>query len=331
MDRIASKIFGVILLVLCSALVAYAYTSKTNTTNAGEKHLSQSLKSQYFWLELRSSFKLNHHADNASVRRQIETYRHNPDYLNKTLTKATPYLYYILQQTIKRNLPGELVLLPVLESAYDPFAYSNRGAAGLWQIMPSTGSGFGLKENWWYNGRRDISASTRAALEYFAYLKNYFNQNWLLAIAAYDSGEGTVQNAIGYGRGTDADFWNLPLPRETQAYVPRLLALAEIIANPRHYGIKLPDIKSGPYFVAVNLSTQIELAHAAQLAEISLQEMYRLNPGYNRWATDPNGPHRLLLPVEKIEKFRQNLETSPIMIAKRKVETNRNKIMKTTV
>ncbi len=265
------------------------------------------------WPRIARNFTLNHNSNNPEVQAQIKWYMHHQTYLYTMAQQASPYMYYIFQQVRKRDLPGELVLLPFIESAYDPTEYSNVGAAGLWQIMPGTATGFGVKEDWWYDGRRDIYASTNAALDYLTYLENYFNGNWYLAIAAYDSGQGTVQHAIERNAKRDkpTDFWALHLPRETQAYVPKLLALATIVANPKKYPVKLPPLKNAPYIAEVNVGSQIDLAHAAKMAGISTAEIYNLNPGYKRWATDPTGPYHLFLPVDKVAKFEVNLAKLP--------------------
>lgn len=244
---------------------------------------------------------------------EIEWFQRNQEYLDRMAERARFYLPYIVREVEKRGLPAELALLPVVESAFQPFAYSPAGAAGIWQFMPSTGRVFGLKQNWWYDGRRDIVDSTDAALNYLQRLRAHFNGDWLLAIAAYNWGEGNVQRAIQRNRraGKPADFWSLRLPRETRGYVPRLLALAAIVSDPEHYGLTFRTIEDNTYFAVVNLDSQIDLAHAAELAEITLEEIYLLNPGFNRWATDPDGPHRLLLPLDSVEKFQLGLADMP--------------------
>lgn len=211
----------------------------------------------------------------------------------------------------KRNLPGELALLPMIESAYDPFAYSVAGAAGLWQLMPQTGAGLGLKQDWWFDARRSISSSTDAALNYLLYLNKFFNGNWVLAIAAYDAGEGTIDRAIKATGGRALSFWDLTVPRETQTYVPRLLALAEIIKSPSQYKLTLPEIAYLPYFVEVNIGSPIDLNHAAKMAGISYKELIKLNPGFNRWTTAPDKPIKLLIPAEKVHQFNLNLANLP--------------------
>ncbi|MGD9152961.1 MAG: LysM peptidoglycan-binding domain-containing protein [Gammaproteobacteria bacterium] len=275
-------------------------------------------KSYYFagniWNKLAAEFELPDETPiNPEVRRQIDWYMSNKTYLIKIAKRSEPYLYYIFQQVKKRNLPAELTLLPIVESEYQPLAYSKVGAAGLWQIMPGTASGFGLKIDWWYDGRRDIKASTNAALDYFSYLGNFFSNNWILAIAAYDAGDGTVDAAIRHNAklGKSTDFWHLPLSRETKSYVPKLLALATIIKYPKEYPINLPPIKNTPYLAEVDVGSQINLTQAAKMADISLEELIKLNPAYNRWATDPDGSHKLLLPIDKAASFKIKLSRLP--------------------
>jgi len=241
------------------------------------------------------------------VRGEIDWLVRHPGYMQRVLQRADPFLYYITVEAEKRNLPTELVLLPIVESAYQPFAYSHGQAAGLWQFIPSTGRMYGLKQNWWYDGRRDIHASTQAALNYLQGLNKYFNGDWLLALAAYNSGAGTVQRAIKRNKRQNkpTDFWHLKLPKETRAYVPKLLALKEIIKHPEQYNTSLRCIANSPGFVQVKTRQQIDLALAADLAEIKLDDLYRYNPAFNRWATDPNGPHSFILPAEAAETFNQ--------------------------
>jgi membrane-bound lytic murein transglycosylase D len=204
-------------------------------------------------------------------------------------------------------MPTELALLPVVESAFDPFAYSHGRASGMWQFIPSTGRIFGLKQNWWYDGRRDITASTNAALDYLQALSDRFNGDWLLALAAYNSGAGTVLKAIkrNKARGRKTDFWSLDLPRETSAYAPKLMAIAKIIESPEKYGIELNSIPNKPTFKQVDIGGQMDLAQAAKLADIKIETLYRFNPGFNRWATSPQGPHKLLIPIQHADTFKK--------------------------
>jgi len=266
------------------------------------------------WVDIRQNFQLNHYANNPEVQAQIAWYMHNQTYLDRTARRAAPFMYYIYQDVkARRHLPSELVLLPIIESAYNPFVSSSAGAAGLWQIEPGTGRSFGLRQDWWYDGRRDVTASTNAALDYLTYLQNFFGGNWLLAIAAYDTGEGNVESAMrrNVRDGYSTDYWSLPLASETEAYVPRLLALAIIISDPKDYPVNLPPISNSPYLGEVEISSQITLEQAAQLAGVSLNELKILNPGYRHTTLDPNQPYKLLLPIDRVSFFKNNLLNQP--------------------
>ena len=210
------------------------------------------------WDVLRKQFTLNHEVTHPEVQNQLRWLISHPSYLQQ-LAQSEPYIYHIVTEIRKRNLPGEIALIPMIESAYDPFAYSGAGAAGLWQLMPGTGTDLGLKRDWWFDARRSIRPSTDAALNYLSRLNKFFNGNWLLTFAAYDSGEGTVAKCIKMSnqRGS-VSFWALPVPQETKAYIPRLLALAEVIQNPQRYHVQLPDIPHMPYFEEVNIGSQID-------------------------------------------------------------------------
>lgn len=265
------------------------------------------------WPEVRRHFALDLSIDNQRVQTQRNWYKRNQRYLDRVASRATPYFFYIVEEIKKRDMPMELALLPVVESAYDPFAYSHGSASGIWQFISATGKRFGLKQSWWYDGRRDIVASTQAALDYLQYLEKRFKGNWLHALAAYNSGEGTVLKAIRKNkkRNLPTDFWALSLPKETRAYVPKLLALAQIINDPGAYNVSLLAIEPRPYFEQISLNAQIDLAQAAQLANLELNTVYMLNPGFNRWATDPEGPHRLLIPVQQAKPFQEALQNLP--------------------
>jgi len=247
--------------------------------------------------------------ENNRIVAQRNWYVKHPNYLTRVAKRAEPFLYYIVEELEKNNVPIELALLPIVESAFDPFAYSHGRASGMWQFVPGTGTRFGMKQNWWYDGRRDVIASTDGAIKYMKYLHKYFDGDWLLALAAYNSGEGRVQRAVkkNKNRGENTDFWSLDLPKETKAYVPKLLALADIIKRPAQFNLNLYEIANKEVISQVDIKSQLDLAKAASLAELSLTELQRLNPGFNRWSTDPDGPHRLLLPKHKIESFEQNL------------------------
>ncbi|MTI14653.1 LysM peptidoglycan-binding domain-containing protein [Sansalvadorimonas verongulae] len=261
---------------------------------------------------IREGLNLDLDADNPRIRAELRWYSRHQSYFNRVLKRSEPYLYYIVSEAQRRNIPMEIALLPVIESAFDPFAYSFARASGLWQFMPATGRHYGLEQNWWYDGRRDVVAATDAAYTYLEELNKQFN-DWELALAAYNSGRGTVANAIKRNRkkGKPTDFWSLSLPRETSAYVPKLLAISKIVRNPEKYNIKLNTVPNEPYFKQVNIGQQIDLARAASLAEMKLDDLYRLNPAFNRWATNPDGPHTLLIPIEKADSFKESLDALP--------------------
>lgn len=265
------------------------------------------------WDVMRSQFKLNHHLNRPEVQTQRQWLLAHPSYINLLTKRCEPYIYHIINELKKRNLPAEIALIPMLESAYDPLAYSGSGAAGLWQFMPATGQTLGLKQDWWYDGRKGIGPSTDAALNYLSRLNQFFAGDWLLAIAAYDSGEGTVANAIKNSgqSGKNIDFWSLPISRETKVYIPRLLALAEMLNNPNRYHLNLPYLAHTPYFEEVNVGSQIQLSHAAKLAGISYNDLKKLNPQFTRQATAPNHPFKLLIPSAKVDDFMRRLALIP--------------------
>ena len=250
---------------------------------------------------------------NSRIKAQAKWYAKHPKYIERVANRGAPYLYHIVEQIEARNFPLEIALLPIVESAFDPFAYSHGRASGIWQIIPGTGKYLGLKQNWWYDGRRDIVASTNAALNYLEKLNKRFDGDWLLALAAYNSGAGNVNKAIRKNKRQNKplDFWNLDLPKETKDYVPRLLALARLVAAPEHYKIEFPPISNTQYFAQVSLDSQIDLAHAAELAEIEMSEFYQLNPAFNRWASDPDGPYEILLPLDRQALFEEKLSQIP--------------------
>jgi membrane-bound lytic murein transglycosylase D len=260
------------------------------------------------WQRIRSQLTFDIPQNNRVIL-QRNWYAQHPTYLKRVAKRAEPFLYYIVEELEKNNIPVELALLPVVESAFDPFAYSHGRASGMWQFVPGTGTRFNMKQNWWYDGRRDIVASTSGAIRYMQYLHKFFDGDWMLALAAYNSGEGRVQRAVRKNKklGKNTDFWSLDLPKETRAYVPKLLALADIIKRPENFNLKLYEIANEEVIAQVDIKSQLDLAKAANLAGLSLPELQRLNPGFNRWSTDPDGPHRLLLPKHKIAHFEQGL------------------------
>ena len=246
------------------------------------------------------------HADRIAP--HLRWYASHPQYLDRVFARASRYMYFIVEQLDEREMPLEFALLPIVESAYDPFAYSHGRAAGLWQIIPGTGKRLGLKQDWWYDGRRDVVAATGAALDYLEAMHERFDDDWLLTTAAYNSGPGRVGRSR---NGSLTGFWELKLPAETRNYVPKLLALKMLVSDPERYGVTLPVIANDPVFASVDTGGQIDLATAADLADTDLDTLYLLNPGFNRWATDPDGPHQLLVPFDKAELFAESLAALP--------------------
>ena len=263
--------------------------------------------------KLRREFSLDP-VMNGRVQAELNWFVRNPNYLDRVFSRAQRYLPFIVEELERRDLPMELALLPVVESAFDPFAYSHGRAAGLWQMIPGTARRFGVRQNWWYDGRRDVVDSTHAALDYLEYLHELMEGDWLHAIASYNSGEGNVLRAIKRNRtkSKPTDFWNLSVPRETSAYVPRLMALVEIVRDPAQFGLTLPELVNEPQFVVTDVGGQLDLALAAELAGMDLDGLYAYNAGNNRWATDPAGPHRLILPIDVAEDFQNALATVPV-------------------
>ncbi len=265
------------------------------------------------WTRLQNGMRMSA-VLNERVKTQLDWYLSHREYLNRVMHRAKPVLPFILDVLEENDIPSEMALLPIVESAYQSFAYSHGRASGLWQIIPSTGRLLGLKQNWWYDGRRDIIESTRAAARYLKDLAGQFDGDWELALAAYNAGPGKIRSLQRSNRnkGLGTDFWSLrKLRRETRDYVPKLLALKEIFSHAEKYDIDLLHIEDERSYDLVELDSQIDLALAADLAGISTEELYKLNPAFNRWATPPKGPHRLLLPRTSLERFNQGLAKLP--------------------
>ncbi len=265
-------------------------------------------QAQDLWDVLVRHFELQNESTHPAVAEQIHWFLAHPKILDRMLNNAVPYLYYVYQEVEKKNFPAELALLPLVESGYSPYAYSRSGATGLWQLMPATASSDGLRINWWYDGRRDTLVSTNSALNYLQFLHTHFH-DWPLAISAYNVGQGSVQNALDYNsRMSKAlDFWSLSLPAETRDYFPKLLAIANIIMNAKHYGVHLPYIPDQPYFQSVTLHSQASLEQLSKMTNISESIIQRLNPAFRRWATEPNNSYPILLPVSRVNYFKQHL------------------------
>ncbi len=263
------------------------------------------------WQRIRAGFRMPV-MGGPLVARYEQWFVDNPQYVERMLQRANLYLYQIVEDVQKRNMPMEIALLPAIESGYSPEAYSRSAAIGLWQFEPATGRLWGLKSNWWYNGERDIIASTNAALDYLQALHKEFH-SWDLALAAYNAGEGTVQQAIAHNQalGLGTHYAQLRLPLQTEHYVPKLMAFVNIVRDPQKFGLQLRDIPNSPYFVRVNAGSQIDLSVVARLANMSLKQLYAINPGYRRWATAPHGPQTILVPVATKAALLEGLSQLP--------------------
>jgi membrane-bound lytic murein transglycosylase D len=283
------------------------------TNNKHPKNRFTSVTDRDLWDRIRQGYQLPP-LEHAEIQRFVDKYTQYPSYFNRISTKARPYLYHIVQELEKRGMPLELALLPAIESAYEPMALSHKSAAGLWQFVSSTADDYGLKQNIWYDARRDIMASTSAALNYLQQLYKTFDQDWLLALAAYNYGQGNLRKIMNKNLEQEkpTDFWSLELPIETREYVPKLFALAQIVAHPEEYGIKLSAIADQPYLQKVKIDYPIDLSLAANLAGLSPSEFKRLNAAFRREAPDPEGPYHLTLPVHVAESFKQRLAKLPI-------------------
>jgi membrane-bound lytic murein transglycosylase D len=290
-------------LTACDANLVNTQTAITPAVTQHHYHYS-------IWKNLSSHFAFKKDYTQPLVQQQIHFIKKNPHYLTSLTESAKPYIYYIFEQLKKRHMPAEIACLPMIESAYNPFLYSHQGATGIWQMMPGTASGLGLKIDWWYDSRRDIIDSTNAALDYLSYLHRFFN-NWQLAIAAYNAGEGTVQDAIDFNKeqGKPTDFWHLSLPAETKTYLPKLLAITAMMSDSPFAKKHLSPVSNRPYLKAVTIDKQYNLSVLANLSDISEQSLRDLNPGFRRFSTGPGDHRRFLIPLEKYSTFEHNLST----------------------
>ena len=270
------------------------------------------------WARLVASFALPECSEHESSRNWALWYADHGEYMNRVMKRAQPWIYFIAEELEARGMPGELALLPIVESAYDPFAYSSGRALGTWQFISSTGKHYGLKQDWWYDGRRDVWSSTHAALDYLEYLNKKFDGDWLLALAGYNSGENRVARRVRNNQksGKPADFWNIRLPRETKGYVPKLLGLTCLFQHPDNYEFDFPQASNHAVIAAVEMESQSDLVLISQLSDVSIDVLFSLNPGFSRWATSPAGPWRIVLPVEGAEKLQRHLlsDTSPALM-----------------
>ena len=270
------------------------------------------------WEHITRGYAMDGAVDESRVEAQYAVYRDKQDLFDRICDRANNYMYYVVDEIEARDLPMELALLPIVESAYNPSAISRASAAGMWQFIPGTGQRYGLEQNYCYDGRKDVLASTQAALDYLEDLHARFDGDWYLALAAYNAGEGRVERAIKRNEqnGKPTDFWSLSLPKETRSYVPRLIALARMIEAPDEHGLMLHDIPLEPTTVPVEISRPIDLNGALKVAGLSADDFFNLNPAYRAAYTQPDKTATLLVPVESRDDFLAAVEQVPDTLAR---------------
>ncbi len=264
------------------------------------------------WVSLRTQFSLTA-SERPEVARELRWLRENPKYLARVASNAQPFIYHVTRELEKRDLPGELALLPVIESGYDPSVKSPYGAAGLWQFMSGTSNKLGLELNAWYDGRLDVVQSTDAALQYLQTLQQRFGGDWLLAVAAYNAGWGTIERAVAKQRRNNrkVDVWTLEISAETRSMVARLLALAEVVRNPGRYGVTLPEEPSAAHFAAIELKQPTDLRQFAQQLKLPTDDFRLLNAAWRRGHTGPVPNPRVLVPTSSLDAAQQLAATLP--------------------
>lgn len=284
------------------------FTEESAATSSAIAKTAVARYTHSLWTRMFSMYALPE-VDHPRVTQELENFLKHPKSLITLQRRAQPYLYLIVDELESKQLPGELALLPMIESAFRVHARSQAEAAGLWQFTPATAVTFGLKQNWWYDGRRDVFASTEAATSYLKKLHKKFNGDWLLALASYNVGARNVQKAINKNTelALDTSFWSLDLPEETKAYVPKLLAIAKLFAHAEEYNLPLQHIPNEPFFKAVNIDSQLDLSKAAELAGMPLDEFFNLNPAFNHAITAPEGSYRLLVKADNAASFKRKL------------------------
>jgi membrane-bound lytic murein transglycosylase D len=294
-----------------TATTRAAAQSRQGLSRDASRALRQTMKPEEapdIWTRARLGFAMTENLDHPRVAVYIQHYRQNPNIITVSSARAEPFAYFILTEIERRGLPGELLLLPIVESGYAAEATSRSNAAGIWQFIPSTGEHFGLIQDDWYDGRRDVYQSTHAALDYLERLHARFG-DWYLALAAYNFGQGNVARAMAANAaaGQPTDYWSLPLSSDAMSYVPRLLALRALIDQPWRHGVTVPMIANRPYLEPVNPGRQADLEYIAELTRLDLREIARLNPGYHRTITHPYAAQHLLLPAPAARRLEVTL------------------------
>ena len=307
------KIKNITIIILCASFItscnqSISYKRPQILANFGsfecETHKLAKISYSDVWDKVRSGFCLDT-VYSSRVDREIQWFQNNKSFLYRSIERAKPFLYHVIVELEKNNLPFELALLPIVESGYQPYAYSPSKAAGIWQFIPPTAREYGLKKNWWYDGRRDIFASTKAASHFLRDMKRHFKGDWLLAIASYNTGAGNVGKSIKKANYTlgNKTFWDLKLPRETEIYVPKLIALRDIISNPGSYGITIPSLPNKPITKFVKIKHPIDFYTISVLSGVDESTIHQLNPGFSAWYFLPTMQKRLLLPSKSADLF----------------------------
>jgi LysM repeat protein/soluble lytic murein transglycosylase-like protein len=270
------------------------------------------------WKRIPVGFRMDLDVENSRIGTQRNWFVSRQPYMDRLSARASRYIYYTVTEAERRGIPTELALLPVIESSYDPFASSNASAAGMWQFIPSTGRIYGLRQDQYYDGRRDVVESTRAAYDFLTALYQQFG-SWELALAAYNAGGGRIQQAINrnIAQGLPTDYWSLKLPQETMNYVPRFIAVAQIIKDPEKYGVQLPKIANRSHFRAVTMSGPVDLDQVARTTGLSSKEIMELNPAFLQGVTAPVSPFRILIPNTLAMSVDSRLKTLPILDSSR--------------
>lgn len=302
----------ILVLLTCSILIVWDDSGKNiamfSPALTIQRVASQEPAAVSIWSSLRNEFKIDHRTQSAQVQAEIRKLLADEGKLYDILKAAGPYIYFIHKQTQARGLPAEIALIPVIESEFNPNDRSSKGATGLWQLMSATAHELGVKVKPDYDGRRNVIASTKAALAYFNDLGNNFKGNWYLAIAAYNCGQGCVSAAA--RRAGSQDFWDLHVPKETKYYVPKLLAVAAIVNNPEKYGVQLPPIVDKPYFTEVKVTTPVNLEKVAETSGVNIKTLKKLNPDIKQQLVPKKGVDTLLIPVDKAPLVKAQLTTA---------------------
>lgn len=294
-----------------SPIEAEPAINSTPAENTPAQETTAPVNSNDLWQRVRGGFAMPV-MDSDLVHRHENQFASKPEYLQRLFARSGKYLYFVVEEVQKRGMPTEIALLPMIESAYNPKAYSHAKASGIWQFIPTTGTHYGLEQTWWYDGRRDIYAATTAALDYLTVLHTMFG-DWQLALAAYNWGEGSVQRAISrnQAKGLPTDYASLKMPAETRHYVPKLMAIRNLVASPESFGINLPPVENKPYFAVISTTRHIDLELAAKFADMSIDDFLNFNPAYNHPVIAYKPTRKLLVPIAKVEAFNEGLANHP--------------------